>query len=122
MFAPEDNDAAAHAPNRRLPRRIARLVHIDRLVMQVLETHLDRIDRRAPLPSHAVDAVNAALRRAAPVCARLPRRLRPGPFPRETPLRPADAFLALLQIHDAVNRTADALLGPPSDDPAHSPF
>lgn len=121
MHFPDEDDDSIHPRNPRMPRRVGRLVHIDRAVMRVLETHLDAIDRRAPLPSHSVDAVNAALVLAAPVCARLPRRLRPATFPRETPLRPAHAFLALLKVHDSVNQLVDELLEPPADAPSHSP-
>ena len=123
MPAPDSGNAARLAPTgRRPPRRIHRLVHLDALLLRVLETHLDRVDRKAPLPRHGLDAVNAALGRAAPLCARMPRGLRTAPFPRDAAIRPSDAFVALLKIHHFISQHAATLTGPSGDTTDDPPF
>jgi len=107
-----------HNRGLRAPRRLSRLVRLDAEIDTVLAKHLDRIDRKAPLPEHTVDAVFTLLARAKTVQARLPRRARQLAFP-PGPLRPADALIALLKLRETIDAEGERLLA--RFEPIHLP-
>jgi hypothetical protein len=101
-----------------LPAHVQHLIALDDAAERLLNERLDRIDRKAPLPIETAAAVTALLVRAAPVLARVPRRFRPELPAAGAPLMPFDAFVALMQLREALlqeveTRAAAALASDP---------